>query len=350
MNTTYVKKRGWIFVLTLSLLLAALPAAYSNAQDENFTVSATGPATPDGEPSADPATDPASHADNNPQGGPATDAAFRTDSTGGRPESGVTSGGAAGIPASGVTSGAITTAGLLPASTYGAFAPSSAATMYLPNTDIIRIQSVRPYLDPAKPMVALTFDDGPSQYTERIVALLNKYNCRATFCVLGNRVKPQIERARAIAAQGSEIVGHSWDHKKLTNLSKKKMRLELSKTNNVIESVTGVKPVMYRPPYGASDKKLRKVSKKQRLALLTWSVDTIDWKLLDAKKVFKRVQRDAGNDKIILMHDIYETTADAMGQVIPWLEDQGYELVTVSELMYYRGIKIKPGRIYNDGV
>jgi peptidoglycan/xylan/chitin deacetylase (PgdA/CDA1 family) len=222
--------------------------------------------------------------------------------------------------------------------------------MYRPNTNIIRIQSVRTYLDPEKPMVALTFDDGPSQYTERIVALLDKYNCRATFCVLGNRVKPQIERARAIAAQGSEIVGHSWDHKNLTSLSKKKIRLELSKTNDAIESVTGVRPAMYRPPYGANNKKLLKVSKKQRLALLTWSVDTIDWKLLDAKKVFKRVRRDAGNDKIILLHDIYETTADAMGRVIPWLEDQGYELVTVSELLYYRGIELKPGRIYNDGV
>jgi peptidoglycan/xylan/chitin deacetylase (PgdA/CDA1 family) len=222
--------------------------------------------------------------------------------------------------------------------------------MYLPGTETIRLRSIRTYLDRDKPMIALTFDDGPSQYTEGIVTLLGRYGSRATFCVLGNRVKPQAERVRSIAAQGSEVVGHSWDHKNLTAISKKKIRRELLKTNKAITAVTGVTPTMYRPPYGAHDKKVRKISKKLHLALLTWSFDTKDWELRDEKKIFKRVKKAVAGDQIILMHDIHEKTADAMGRVIPWLVGHDYELVTVSELMYYKGIKVKPGKVYNDGI
>jgi peptidoglycan/xylan/chitin deacetylase (PgdA/CDA1 family) len=232
---------------------------------------------------------------------------------------------------------------------YCAFSSGYAATMYLPGTKTMRAQRIRPYLDRAKPMIALTFDDGPAQYTERIVALLGEYDCRATFCVLGNRVKPQKARVRAIAAQGSEVVGHSWDHKDLTLLTKEEIVSELKKTNNAIQAVTGVRPTMYRPPYGAADDVVRKISKKQKLALLTWSFDTHDWELLNAEKLFKRIKKEVKPDQILLMHDIHEKTADSMELVIPWLVDQGYELVTVSELLYYKGIKIKPGETYNDG-
>jgi peptidoglycan/xylan/chitin deacetylase (PgdA/CDA1 family) len=221
--------------------------------------------------------------------------------------------------------------------------------MYLPGTKIIRVQAVRPYLDRTKPMIALTFDDGPAQYTERIVALLDQYDCRATFCVVGNRVKAGKKRVRQIAAQGSEVVGHSWDHKDLTKITKKQVRSELKKTNDAIRAITGARPTMYRPPYGAFNKTVRKVSKKQKLALLTWSVDTNDWKLRNAKKLFNVIKKQAKADEIILMHDIHEPTADAMDLVIPWLIEQGYEPVTVTELFYYKGIKVKPGKVYNDG-
>ncbi|MDR1495308.1 MAG: polysaccharide deacetylase family protein [Clostridiales Family XIII bacterium] len=233
---------------------------------------------------------------------------------------------------------------------YGAFTTRYTAKMYLPGTKILRVQAVRPYLDRTKPMVALTFDDGPAQYTERIVALLREYGCRATFCVLGDRVRPQKKRVRLIAAQGSELVGHSWDHKNLTKLSKKKVRAELKKTNDAIRAITGVQPTMHRPPYGAFDKTVLKISKKQKLALLTWSVDTYDWKLRDSKKLFEVIKKSVKPDQIILMHDIHEQTAESMKLVIPWLIEQGYQPVTVSELFYYRGIKVKPGKVYNDGV
>jgi peptidoglycan/xylan/chitin deacetylase (PgdA/CDA1 family) len=257
---------------------------------------------------------------------------------------------AAALPADSLQTATNSTTDTALLTTYGAFTSSYTAAMYLPGTKTIRLQPIRTYLDRSKPMIALTFDDGPSQYTEHIVKLLDRYGCRATFCVLGTRVGPQASRVRAVAAQGSEVVGHSWDHKNLTSLSNKKLRRELKKTNNAIRSVTGVRPKMYRPPYGAYDEKVCKMSKKLNLALLTWSLDTKDWKSLDPKKVYGKIKKYAKRDQILLMHDIHETTAEAMDEVIPWLIGQGYELVTVSELMYYKNIKIKPGHIYNDGI
>jgi peptidoglycan/xylan/chitin deacetylase (PgdA/CDA1 family) len=264
------------------------------------------------------------------------------------------SSGTAGSPAadengSFVTYGAFTAsdAKLIPISAYAAFTASDAATMYLPGTDILRVQPIRTYLDRTKPMIALTFDDGPAQYTERIVELLRSYGCRATFCVLGEKVKGQADRVRMVAAQGSELVGHSWDHQSLPGLPKKGIRKELKKTNNAIRAVTGVSPAMHRPPYGAIDEKVRSASKQQKLAILTWSFDTYDWKLRDAEKLFKRIKRKAGDGQIILMHDIHEPTAESMEKTIPWLVEQGYELVTVSELFYYKGVRPKPGKVYN---
>jgi peptidoglycan/xylan/chitin deacetylase (PgdA/CDA1 family) len=269
--------------------------------------------------------------------------------------SGAGTSGAAGSPAATdengyfVTYGAFTASDskLIPVPPYAAFTTSDAATMYLPGAKILRVQSIRTYLDRTRPMIALTFDDGPSQYTERIVELLRSYGCRATFCVLGEKVKGQADRVRMIAAQGSELVGHSWDHQSLPGLPKKGIRRELKKTNNAIQAVTGVRPIMHRPPYGAIDEKVRRVSKRQKLAILTWSFDTYDWKLRDAKKLFKRIKKRARDGQIILMHDIHGPTADAMEKTIPWLVEQGYELVTVSELFYYKGVRPKPGKVCN---
>jgi peptidoglycan/xylan/chitin deacetylase (PgdA/CDA1 family) len=251
-----------------------------------------------------------------------------------------------GVATAATPSGVATTQ---PATTYAAFTSSFASTLYLPGTDLIRLQPIRTYLDRSKPMVALTFDDGPAQYTEHVVDLLEKYDCRATFCMLGERIKAQTDRVRRVAAQGSQIVGHSWDHKSFTAIPKKKVKRQLQKTDDAIKAITGEKPKMYRPPYGAIDKGVRKASKKQRLAMLMWSIDTLDWKYRNEKKILKKIQKDVADGKIILLHDIHETTANAMDSVIPWLQSAGYELVTVAELMYYRGDTVKPGQTYNGG-
>jgi peptidoglycan/xylan/chitin deacetylase (PgdA/CDA1 family) len=204
-------------------------------------------------------------------------------------------------------------------------------------------------IDPDKPMIALTFDDGPAIDTVRILEILKDNNCHATFCVVGNRIKNNAKTLRKAVKQGNQVVGHSWDHKQLTKLSKTKITLELTKTNNAIKKATGVTPDMYRPPYGAINDKVRKISKAQGLSMLLWSVDSLDWKYRTTRSINSRIMSAVRDGSIILCHDIHPTTAVAMEKVIPALVKEGYQLVTVKELMKAKGIKTKPGKRYAQG-
>jgi len=201
-------------------------------------------------------------------------------------------------------------------------------------------------IDPDKPMIALTFDDGPSKYTEQILAALNENGGRATFCVVGNRVGNFEDVLTQIKGQGSQIIGHSWDHKQLTKLTEAEIRKELQKTNTSIYDAAGVEPKMYRPPYGAANDVVKSISKELGMSLINWSVDTEDWKSKNADAVYKSIMKDAKDGSIILCHDLYESTAKAMKRVIPELVKQGYQLVTVEELLSASGKEIEPGKVY----
>lgn len=204
-------------------------------------------------------------------------------------------------------------------------------------------------VDPDKPMVALTFDDGPGKDTKRILKLLKKYKGRATFCVLGNRVEQYSGTIKQMNKQGCQVMGHSWDHKLLTKLSKAKIEKQLSRTADAIEDVTGEKPDMYRPPYGGLNKNVKAVSKELGQSILMWSLDTLDWKYRNANTINGKVMSGVRDGSIILCHDIHSTTADAMEKTIPALVKAGYQLVTVEELMDAKGIKPLPGKRYSQG-
>jgi peptidoglycan/xylan/chitin deacetylase (PgdA/CDA1 family) len=201
-------------------------------------------------------------------------------------------------------------------------------------------------IDPSKPMLALTFDDGPSRYTTQILDVLTEYGGNGTFCVVGNRVESFSDTARLITAQGSQIMGHSWDHKQLTKLSEDEIISELRETIRVINDATGISPVMYRPPYGAVNDTLKAVSKDLGLSLVNWSVDTRDWESRNADAVYANIMKDARDGSIILCHDLYESTANAVARAIPELVAQGYQLVTVEELLSLTGTPIEPGEVY----
>jgi len=192
-------------------------------------------------------------------------------------------------------------------------------------------------------MLALTFDDGPSASTPHILDLLEQYGGRATFCVLGEYVANNKSVIKRAAALGSEVVGHSWDHKDLSKCSVETIQSQLTKTNDAIEAVLGVRPALYRPPYGAVNERVVTVSKDLGMSLLLWSVDTLDWKDRDATIVYNRIMNSASNGSIILCHDLHATTAAAMDKVIPALIEKGYQLVTVSELLASKGIAVTPG-------
>lgn len=204
-------------------------------------------------------------------------------------------------------------------------------------------------IDPTRPMIALTFDDGPSRYTLRILELLARYGVRASFFVVGNMVEAKRDIVIQAAEMGNDIFGHSWDHSDLTRLSADAVRVQLLSTADIIESVTGIRPHSFRPPYGSVNDTVRNVSRELGFGIINWSVDTLDWQSRDADAVFNAVINDVANRAIILNHDLYESTADAMERIIPELISRGFQLVTISELLYYSGLTLEAGRVLYSG-
>ncbi|MDL2220435.1 polysaccharide deacetylase family protein [Eubacteriales bacterium OttesenSCG-928-N14] len=201
-------------------------------------------------------------------------------------------------------------------------------------------------IDPNKPMVALTFDDGPAKTTPKILKILEENGGVGTFCMVGNRVKNYEDVVKQVVAQGSEISTHTWDHKKLTGMSEEEILKELKDSCDTIEAVSGVRPRFLRPPYGSVNDKVEKVCKEQGIAIVNWSIDTEDWKTRNADKTYDAIMKDVKDGSIILCHDLHPETGEAMERVIPELVRRGYQLVTVSELVEYREGNIVPGTVY----
>jgi peptidoglycan/xylan/chitin deacetylase (PgdA/CDA1 family) len=202
-------------------------------------------------------------------------------------------------------------------------------------------------LDPAKPMIALTFDDGPGMYTDSILNILEQYNARATFCVQGKHIKGKNETLLRAVALGCEIIGHSWEHERFTELECEEIQRQILDVHSLIESIAGVMPAIYRPPFGEIDERVRLASEEVGFALLKWSVDPKDWQDRDADLIYDRILADVKNGSVVISHDVYETTAMAMVQLIPELIATGYQLVTVSELLGVFEGEIKPGVVYH---
>ncbi len=202
-------------------------------------------------------------------------------------------------------------------------------------------------IDPTKPMLALTFDDGPSEVTDRILAVLMQYDARATFYVMGNKLAEYSDVLKRTAASGCEIACHTWSHVKLTTVSASTMRSQITRTNDLIKEITGVEVKCLRPPYGNQNATLRSVCKDLGIVITRWEVDTEDWKSRNTNKVYNAIMKGAGNGEIILCHDLYPTTAAAVEKAIPDLIEKGYQLVTVSELLSFHKDGPVPGKVYN---
>lgn len=201
-------------------------------------------------------------------------------------------------------------------------------------------------ISPDRPMVALTFDDGPSKTTPKILNLLEQYGGRATFCVVGNRVSSYSNTVAQVIAQGSEVISHTWSHKKLTALSKSGIRSELQKAQDAIVAAGAPAPNWLRPPYGSVNDSVKEVAAEFGYALVNWSIDTEDWKTRNADTTYRRIMAEVEDGSIILCHDLHAETGDAMELVIPALVEQGYQLVTVSELMAAKGVSVNAGSLY----
>jgi len=183
----------------------------------------------------------------------------------------------------------------------------------------------------AKKRVALTFDDGPdAKVTPQILAILKKYNVKATFFMVGKNASNNPKTAEQVYKEGHEIGNHTWNHPKLTNLAKASVKEEVDRTSNAIYKAIGQYPTVFRPPYGATSDQVRSVI---TMPSILWSIDTLDWKHRNADKILTYVKASVNDGSIILMHDIHQTTADGLENVILFLQKQGYECVTVSDIL-----------------
>lgn len=192
-------------------------------------------------------------------------------------------------------------------------------------------------------MIALTFDDGPNHNTSKIIDILNKYQVKATFFVLGTKAKANPNILKKISSSGMEIGNHTYSHKLLTNKSDDYIKEEITKTNELIYNITKKYPTLVRPSYGSFNSKIRS---SVNMPIITWNIDPLDWKYHNSDKIKENILKKVEDGAIILLHDIYTSTVNAVDKVIPKLLEQGYDLVTVSELFYYQNQELEKGKVY----
>ena len=200
-------------------------------------------------------------------------------------------------------------------------------------------------VNPGRAMVALTFDDGPNpSSSNRILDTLQKYNSVATFFELGRLVNSYPDVVKREEALGCEVGSHTHTHPNLNNLSAEAIQGELANSKAAFTNALGHDVSLIRPPYGNANDF---VKNQLPYPIINWNVDTLDWKSRNKDAILAEVRKIGNLDgKIILMHSIYETTADAVEVLVPELINQGYQLVTVSELAYYKGATLSPGQKY----
>lgn len=192
-------------------------------------------------------------------------------------------------------------------------------------------------------LVAFTFDDGPSKYTLDIANILEEYNASATFFEVGYNIKAHPEITKELSERGFEIANHTTDHSKLTKLTEAKYLSKINDNNAIFKELTGKDMPYLRPPYGSYNDKIKA---KAGVPIVTWSLDTRDWESRNKDKVIEMVMNNIKEGDIILFHDLYESTRDAVKELMPLLKEQGYQAVSVGELFKSKGITLEAGTSY----
>ena len=198
------------------------------------------------------------------------------------------------------------------------------------------------YLDLTKPMVALTFDDGPkSDVGNALMDELEAVDGRGTFFVVGERLEEHKEELQRMVDKGHEIANHSWDHDlSLTSKGVDYIRSEFSKTDDKLKELVGIETTLVRLPGGKITDDVKAAVTKP---MIYWSLDTEDWKSRNAQSVESMVDGHVVDGDIILMHELYSSTEEACREIIPRLHEEGFQLVTVSELIQFRNAEVSGG-------
>lgn len=183
-----------------------------------------------------------------------------------------------------------------------------------------------------KKKIALTFDDGPHPYyTEQLLDGLKERGVKATFFVIGENASLHEDVIRRMYEEGHLIGNHTYSHIQLTSSNQEAFREELKRTNQVIREITGQEVLYVRPPYGSWN---REFEKELNMIPVLWTIDPLDWCSDDVACITQRVVSEAGEDEIILLHDYYETSVTAALCIVDQLLEEGYEFVTVEELLF----------------
>ena len=193
--------------------------------------------------------------------------------------------------------------------------------------------------------VALTFDDGPGPYTDRLLQILKDNDAKATFFLIGNKVAANPEGAKRIADAGMEVASHTWEHPNMTTIPPEDIPAQFSRANDAIEAATGQRPKLVRTAGGVINDKVLAEAKRQGLADINWDVIPFDWindSNIAATRSVLMTQIKPGS--VVLFHDTYSSTVDLVYQFIPVLRANGYHVVTVSQLLGPR----EPGSSYGN--
>ncbi|MDT5347147.1 MAG: hypothetical protein QOH91_434 [Mycobacterium sp.] len=191
--------------------------------------------------------------------------------------------------------------------------------------------------------VALTFDDGPGPFTDRLLQILKDNDAKATFFLIGNKVAANPAGAKRVADAGMEIGSHTWEHPNMATIPPEDIAGQFSRANDAITAATGRTPALYRPAGGLSNEAVRQTAGRFGLAEILWDVIPFDW-ANDSNTGATRylLMRQIKPGSVVLFHDTYSSTVDLVYQFLPVLRANGYRLVTVSELLGPRA----PGSSY----
>ena len=189
--------------------------------------------------------------------------------------------------------------------------------------------------------LAITFDAAwGADDTEQLIEILNKYNAKATFFVVGTWAEKNPDSVKAFFDTGHEIANHSYNHTLYSKLSKEEISADIEKCNGIIQDITGERPALLRAPSGDYTDSSETAAKELNMCTVQWSVDSLDWKGLSSEEIEKRVINAAGNGSIILFHNDVKNTPAALDNILSELSEKGYSFVSVSELIYKENYKI----------
>lgn len=185
--------------------------------------------------------------------------------------------------------------------------------------------------------VALTFDDGPTEFTPKFLDLLKENQIKATFFCIGRQIKKHPETFQRIIAEGHTIGNHTFSHSDTTGfLSASKMTEEIEKCDEIILKTGNIKTDLYRPPFGVTNPNIAKVIKKMNKVSIGWNVRSLDTVTKDEKKIYRNVTRNFKKGSIILLHDTSEKTYHVLENLLLFLKDKEYSVFTVDTLIKNR--------------